>query len=170
MRFETLQRPNGDAERYLDKLWRWAYQATEQLNLVMDQLERAEVLQGDAAGGVTLGTLRQQANENKAGVDSAINALRDIRTAQETLDAAMGGLCIQTGTATIEYGTGGKAARVTFGKAYTQPPQVFAMQVFDTVPLTVHTTDITTQGFTARIAGGFTESGTRSFGWVAIGT
>ena len=153
MRFEMPQRPNGNADPYLDKLWRWAYQATEQLNLVLDQLERAEVLQGD--GG--------------SGVDSAISAIRGLRQEQEALSAALGGLCIQTGTASIAYGTGAKTAQVTFGKAYTQIPQVFAMQVFDTVPLTVHTTDITTQGFTARIAGGLPESGTRSFGWVAIG-
>lgn len=154
MRFEMPQRPNGNADPYLDKLWRWAYQATEQLNLVLDQLERAEVLQGE---------------KNGSGVDSAISAIRSLRQEQEALNAALGGLCIQTGTASIAYGTGAKTAQVTFGKAYTQIPQVLAMQVFDTVPLTVHTTDITTQGFTARIAGGFPESGTRRFGWVAIG-
>lgn len=170
MRFEMPQRPNGNADPYLDKLWRWAYQATEQLNLVLDQLERAEVLQGDGGSGTTLGALAKQTEKNGDGVDSAISAIRSLRQEQEALSAALGGLCIQTGTASIEYGTGGKTAQVTFGKAYTQPPQVLAMQVFDTVPLTVHTTDITTQGFTARIAGGFTESGTRRFGWVAIGT
>lgn len=154
MRFEMPQRPNGNADPYLDKLWSWAYQATEQLNLVLDQLERAEVLQGE---------------KNGDGVDSAISAIRDLRQEQEALSAALGGLCIQTGTASIEYGSGAKTAQVTFGKAYTKIPQVLAMQVFDTVPLTVHTTDITTQGFTARIAGGFPESGTRSFGWIAIG-
>lgn len=169
MRFEMPQRPNGNADPYLDKLWRWAYQATEQLNLVLDQLERAEALQGDAGSGTTLGTLAKQAEKNGSGVDSAISAIRGLRQEQEALSAALGGLYIQTGTASIAYGTGAKTAQVTFGKAYTQIPQVFAMQVFDTVPLTVHTTDITQQGFTARIAGGFPESGTRRFGWIAIG-
>ena len=60
-------------------------------------------------------------------------------------------------------------AQVTFGKAYTQAPQVLAMQVFDSVPLTVHTSDVTPEGFTARVAGGFSTSGTRSFGWIAVG-
>ena len=169
MRFEMPQRPNGNADPYLDKLWSWAYQATEQLNLVLDQLERAEVLQGDAGSGTTLGTLAKQAEKNGDGVDSAISAIRDLRQEQEALSAALGGLCIQTGTASIEYGSGAKTAQVTFGKAYTQAPQVLAMQVFDSVPLTVHTSDVTTAGFTARVAGGFSTSGTRSFGWIAVG-
>lgn len=169
MRFEMPQRPNGNADPYLDKLWRWAYQATEQLNLVLDQLERAEVLQGDAGSGTTLGTLAKQAEKNGDGVDSAISAIRDLRQEQEALSAALGGLCIQTGTASIEYGSGAKTAQVTFGKAYTQAPQVLAMQVFDSVPLTVHTSDVTPAGFTARVAGGFSTSGTRSFGWIAVG-
>lgn len=169
MRFEMPQRPNGNADPYLDKLWSWAYQATEQLNLVLDQLERAEVLQGDAGSGTTLGTLAKQAEKNGDGVDSAISAIRDLRQEQEALSAALGGLCIQTGTASIEYGSGAKTAQVTFGKAYTQAPQVLAMQVFDSVPLTVHTSDVTPAGFTARVAGGFSTSGTRSFGWIAVG-
>lgn len=169
MRFEMPQRPNGNADPYLDKLWSWAYQATEQLNLVLDQLERAEVLQGDAGSGTTLGTLAKQAEKNGDGVDSAISAIRDLRQEQEALSAALGGLCIQTGTASIEYGSGAKTAQVTFGKAYTQIPQVLAMQVFDSVPLTVHTSDVTPAGFTARVAGGFSTSGTRSFGWIAVG-
>lgn len=169
MRFEMPQRPNGNADPYLDKLWRWAYQATEQLNLVLDQQERAEVLQGDAGSGTTLGTLAKQAEKNGDGVDSAISAIRDLRQEQEALSAALGGLCIQTGTASIEYGSGAKTAQVTFGKAYTQAPQVLAMQVFDSVPLTVHTSDVTPAGFTARVAGGFSTSGTRSFGWIAVG-
>lgn len=169
MRFEMPQRPNGNADPYLDKLWSWAYQATEQLNLVLDQLERAEVLQGDAGSGTTLGTLAKQAEKNGDGVDSAISAIRDLRQEQEALSAALGGLCIQTGTASIEYGSGAKTAQVTFGKAYTQAPQVLAMQVFDSVPLTVHTSDVTAAGFTARVAGGFSTSGTRSFGWIAVG-
>lgn len=169
MRFEMPQRPNGNADPYLDKLWSWAYQATEQLNLVLDQLERAEVLQGDAGSGTTLGTLAKQAEKNGDGVESAISAIRDLRQEQEALSAALGGLCIQTGTASIEYGSGAKTAQVTFGKAYTQAPQVLAMQVFDSVPLTVHTSDVTTAGFTARVAGGFSTSGTRSFGWIAVG-
>lgn len=169
MRFEMPQRPNGNADPYLDKLWSWAYQATEQLNLVLDQLERAEVLQGDAGSGTTLGTLAKQAEKNGDGVDSAISAIRDLRQEQEALSAALGGLCIQTGTASIEYGSGAKTAQVTFGKAYTQPPQVLAMQVFDSVPLTVHTSDVKPAGFTARVAGGFSTSGTRSFGWIAVG-
>lgn len=169
MRFEMPQRPNGNADPYLDKLWSWAYQATEQLNLVLDQLERAEVLQGDAGSGTTLGTLAKQAEKNGDGVDSAISAIRDLRQEQEALSAALGGLCIQTGTASIEYGSGAKTAQVTFGKAYTQVPQVLAMQVFDSVPLTVHTSDVKPAGFTARVAGGFSTSGTRSFGWIAVG-
>lgn len=169
MRFEMPQRPNGNADPYLDKLWRWAYQATEQLNLVLDQLERAEVLQGDAGSGTTLGTLAKQAEKNGDGVDSAISTIRDLRQEQEALSAALGGLCIQTGTASIEYGSGAKTAQVTFGKAYTQAPQVLAMQVFDSVPLTVHTSDVKPAGFTARVAGGFSTSGTRSFGWIAVG-
>lgn len=169
MRFEMPQRPNGNADPYLDKLWSWAYQATEQLNLVLDQLERAEVLQGDGGSGTTLGTLAKQAEKNGDGVDSAISAIRDLRQEQEALSAALGGLCIQTGTASIEYGSGAKTAQVTFGKAYTQIPQVLAMQVFDSVPLTVHTSDVTPAGFTARVAGGFSTSGTRSFGWIAVG-
>lgn len=169
MRFEMPQRPNGNADPYLDKLWSWAYQATEQLNLVLDQPERAEVLQGDAGSGTTLGTLAKQAEKNGDGVDSAISAIRDLRQEQEALSAALGGLCIQTGTASIEYGSGAKTAQVTFGKAYTQAPQVLAMQVFDSVPLTVHTSDVTPAGFTARVAGGFSTSGTRSFGWIAVG-
>lgn len=169
MRFEQPQRPDRAADPYLDKLWRWAYQATEQLNLVLDQLERAEVLQGDAGSGTTLGTLAKQAEKNGDGVDSAISAIRDLRQEQEALSAALGGLCIQTGTASIEYGSGAKTAQVTFGKAYTQAPQVLAMQVFDSVPLTVHTSDVKPAGFTARVAGGFSTSGTRSFGWIAVG-
>lgn len=169
MRFEMPQRPNGNADPYLDKLWRWAYQATEQLNLVLDQLERAEVLQGDAGSGTTLGTLAKQAEKNGSGVDSAISAIRGLRQEQEALSAALGGLYIQTGTASIEYGSGAKTAQVTFGKAYTQAPQVLAMQVFDSVPLTVHTSDVTPAGFTARVTGGFSTSGTRSFGWIAVG-
>lgn len=169
MRFEMPQRPNGNADPYLDKLWRWAYQATEQLNLVLDQLEQAEVLQGDGGSGTTLGALAKQAEKNGDGVDSAISTIRDLRQEQEALGAALGGLCIQTGTASIEYGSGAKTAQVTFGKAYTQAPQVLAMQVFDSVPLTVHTSDVTPAGFTARVAGGFSTSGTRSFGWIAVG-
>lgn len=169
MRFEMPQRPNGNADPYLDKLWSWAYQATEQLNLVLDQLERAEVLQGDGGSGTTLGALTKQAEKNGDGVDSAISAIRDLRQEQEALSAALGGLCIQTGTASIEYGSGAKTAQVTFGKAYTQAPQVLAMQVFDSVPLTVHTSDVTPAGFTARVTGGFSTSGTRSFGWIAVG-
>lgn len=169
MRFEMPQRPNGNADPYLDKLWSWAYQATEQLNLVLDQLEQAEVLQGDGGSGTTLGALAKQAEKNGDGVDRAISAIRDLRQEQEALSAALGGLCIQTGTASIEYGSGAKMAQVTFGKAYTQAPQVLAMQVFDSVPLTVHTSDVTPEGFTARVAGGFSTSGTRSFGWIAVG-
>ena len=169
MRFEMPQRPNGNADPYLDKLWSWAYQATEQLNLVLDQLEQAEVLQGDGGSGTTLGALAKQAEKNGDGVDRAISAIRDLRQEQEALSAALGGLCIQTGTASIEYGSGAKMAQVTFGKAYTQAPQVLAMQVFDSAPLTVHTSDVTPEGFTARVDGGFYTSVTRSFGWIAVG-
>lgn len=169
MRFEMPQRPNGNADPYLDKLWSWAYQATEQLNLVLDQLERAEVLQGDGGSGTTLGALAKQAEKNGDGVDSAISAIRDLRQAQEALSAALGGLCVQAGSALIAYESGATTAQVTFARPFTQAPQVLAMQVFDSVPLTVHTSDVTPAGFTARVAGGFSTSGTRSFGWIAVG-
>lgn len=160
MRFEQPQRPDRAADPYLDKLWRWSCQATEQLNLVLDQLERAEVLQPDS------GTTQD-------GLSGAQTALRDLRqglgSAQETLSDALGGLCVQAGSALIAYESGATTAQVTFARPFTQAPQVLAMQVFDSVPLTVHTSDVTPAGFTARVAGGFSTGGTRSFGWIAVG-
>ena len=171
MRFEQPQRPDRAADPYLDKLWRWSCQATEQLNLVLDQLERAEVLQPDS--GTTLGTLARTAEETQDGLSGAQTALRDLRqglgSAQETLSDALGGLCVQAGSALIAYELGATTAQVTFARPFTQAPQVLAMQVFDSVPLTVHTSDVTPAGFTARVAGGFSTSGTRSFGWIAVG-
>ena len=83
--------------------------------------------------------------------------------------AALGGKRVEVGRASISYGASASGAAVSFGKAFTNPPVVLAMQVFDSVPLTVHTDDITEAGFMARVKGGFASAGTREFGWVAIG-
>lgn len=59
MRFEMMRRPGGDTERFPEDLWRWLYRTVEQLNLVMDQLDRAGTLAENAAADTTLGKLRE---------------------------------------------------------------------------------------------------------------
>lgn len=76
---------------------------------------------------------------------------------------------IQTGTAEIEYKYAVTSVTVKFPRAYIQPPAVFVSSVFSGSGLVVMNEDITTTQFTARLQGGFSETGTRSFNWLAIG-
>lgn len=173
MRFEMMRRPGGDTERFPEDLWRWLYRTVEQLNLVMDQLDRAGTLAENAAADTTLGKLQEaseRSGQNIGQLTRGQTALRENQTdLSAALTAALGGKRVETGTASISYGASAQSAAVTFGKAFSNPPVVLAMQVFDAAPLTVHTSDITAAGFTARVQGGFSSEGTREFGWVAIG-
>ena len=173
MRFEMMRRPGGDTERFQEDLWRWLYRTVEQLNLVMDQLDRAGTLAEIAAADTTLGKLREaseRSGKNIGQLTRGQTALREDQTAlSAALTAALSGKRVEVGTAVIPYGASRSSAAVTFGKAFSAPPVVLAMQVFDSVPLAVHTSDITEAGFTARVQGGFASAGTREFGWVAIG-
>lgn len=77
---------------------------------------------------------------------------------------------IQTGTAEIEYKYAVTEVTVRFPRAYIQPPAVFVSSVFSgSRGLVVMNEDITATQFTARLPGGFEESGTRAFNWLAIG-
>lgn len=76
---------------------------------------------------------------------------------------------IESGTAEIEYKQAPTETTVRFSRTYTVPPAVFVSCPFSSVPLCVQNEDITTTLFTARLQGGFNESGTRSFNWLAIG-
>lgn len=173
MRFEMMRRPGGDTERFPEDLWRWLYRTVEQLNLVMDRLDRAGTLAENAAADTTLGKLREaseQSGQNIGQLTRGQTALREDQTAlSAALTAALGGKRVEVGRASISYGASASGAAVSFGKAFTNPPVVLAMQVFDSAPLTVHTDDITAAGFMARVKGGFASAGTREFGWVAIG-
>ena len=76
---------------------------------------------------------------------------------------------IQTGTATISFGTSSKTVKVTFPKAYKSVPVVILSQVFDDTNIVVQNYKPTTTGFTAAVSGTFSSTGSRSFQWVAIG-
>lgn len=76
---------------------------------------------------------------------------------------------IDTGTAEIEYKYAMTEVTVRFSRTYAAPPAVFVSNPFSSVPLCVQIEDITTTQFTARLQGGFSETGTRSFNWLAIG-
>lgn len=84
-------------------------------------------------------------------------------------DTAYPPFLIQTGTATISFGTSTKTAKVTFPKAYKAAPVVLLSQVFDDTNIVVQNYKPTTTGFTAMVTGAFSSTGSRSFQWVAIG-
>lgn len=76
---------------------------------------------------------------------------------------------ITTGTATIKYGSAANSVSVNFGVTYATKPVVITSQVFNETNICVFTTDVTTTGFKATVAAGFTSSGSRQFNWIAIG-
>lgn len=77
---------------------------------------------------------------------------------------------IATGTATMKYGSSAGSVSIDFGVTYAAKPVVIVSQVFDSANILVSNSDITTTGCTAKVQGGFASSGSRAFGWVAIGT
>ena len=76
---------------------------------------------------------------------------------------------IQTGEASISFGSNATRLQVKFPKAFAAKPTVIVSQVFDDANLVVLTSNISTTGFYVNVTGGFSSSGTRAFRWLAVG-
>ena len=82
----------------------------------------------------------------------------------------LGDLGIQTGIASVTYGTSGyPQTTVTYPKPYSSKPAVLVQQAFGNMNVTVQVDDVSTEGFTMSTSP-ISSSGTREVMWVAIGS
>ena len=187
MRIDEPKRPGEDAGKNAEQVYKWMYRVTEQLNMMMEQLERNNVLDLMATGiGTTAqnGLIGGNVEDNsedlaliKAEQENIKNRLGELNTAVddvadnvEVLEGQLGGYTILIGTSTLEFGTTATNLTVKFGKTFASKPVVVTNQVFDDANVTVSLKNVTTTQFLATTPGGaFTSTGTRDFNWVAIG-
>lgn len=186
MRIDEPKRPGEDAGKNAEQVYKWMYRATEQLNMMMEQLERNNVLDLMATGiGTTAqnGLIGGNVEDNsedlaliKAEQENIKTRLGELNTAVDevadnvkVLELQLGGKTIFVGSATIAFGNKMNTVAVTFPRAFSAVPNVVIQQVFDTANIILQGYKPTATGFTAQIGGYFSSSGTRQFQWIAIG-
>lgn len=178
MRITEPKRPGEDAGKNAEQFYKWMYQVTEQLNMVMEQLERNNVLDlqagygtasedGLLSGSVAGNTAQIEAVQAKQAAQAQI--ITDLEDAVGVLETHLGGYTILTGTATVGFGQYAHSVTVQFGKTFSAAPVVVVSQVFNDKCIVVQNANINTTRFIAETPSGFTSEGTRAFKWVAIG-
>ena len=108
MRITEPKRPGEDAGKNAEQFYKWMYQVTEQLNMVMEQLERNNVLDLQAGYGTASedGLLSGSVAGNTAQIESIQTqqaaqeqSLQKLEDAVGVLETHLGGYTILTGTA-----------------------------------------------------------------------
>lgn len=186
MRINEPKRPTEDQVRNAEQFYKWMYQATEQLNMMMEQLERNNVLDlqagfgSSSADGLLSGSVAGNAEaierlqEEQENIGTRLTELNDevntIADTTDVLEAQLGGMTVLVGTATVSFGTATHYVDVQFGKTFASKPVVFTNQVFNQHNLVSIVDYVTTTQFRVTApAGVSTSNGTRAFNWVAIG-
>ena len=179
MRIDEPKRPGEDAGKNAEQVYKWMYRVTEQLNMMMEQLERNNVLDLMATGiGTTAqnGLIGGNVEDNsedlaliKAEQENIKTRLGELNKAVEAIELQLGGKTIFVGSATISFSNKMNTVSVTFPREFSAVPNVVIQQVFDTANIILQGYKPTATGFTAQIGGYFSSSGTRQFQWVAIG-
>lgn len=193
MRINEPKRPTEDQSRNAEQFYKWMYQATEQLNMMMEQLERNNVIDlmathgSSAENGLIGGSIEENTEELEAlrteqeninkrlaelntEVESAATEASKAVEATEVLEAQLGGMTVLVGTSTVSFGTATHYVDVKFGKTFASKPVVFTNQVFNQHNLVSIVDYVTTTQFRVTApAGVSTSNGTRAFNWVAIG-
>ena len=175
MRIAEPKRPGQDAGQNFEQVYKWMYQLSEQLNMMMEQLERNNVLDLQAGfgtaseNGLLSGSVAGNTGDIQAlKTDSAAQAQRT-KDLEQVLDTQLGGYTILTGTATIGFGVAQHSVTVAFGKTFAAAPVVIVSQVFNDKCVLVFGNKISTTQFVAETPSGFASEGSRAFSWVAIG-
>lgn len=176
MRIDEPKRPGEDAGKNAEQVYKWMYRVTEQLNMMMEQLERNNVLDLMATGiGTTAqnGLIGGNVEENSEDLALIKAEQENIKTRlgelNEVLELQLGGKTIFVGSATIAFSNKMNTVAITFPRAFSAVPNVVIQQVFDTANIILQGYKPTATGFTAQIGGYFSSSGTRQFQWIAIG-
>lgn len=187
MRVEAPKRPTEDANETAAQQWRWMYKLHEQLNMVIEQLERANILDlsmpgfGSAsADGLLSGSVAgnaadiEELRKEQENISTRLTELNDevntIADTTDVLEAQLGGMTVLIGTATIAFGTATHYVDIEFGKTFASKPVVFTNQVFNQHNLVSIVDYVTTTKFRVTApAGVSTSNGTRVFNWLAIG-
>lgn len=186
MRINEPKRPTEDQNRNAEQFYKWMYQATEQLNMMMEQLERNNVLDlqagfgSSSADGLLSGSVAgnaadiEELRKEQENIGTRLTELNnDVNTIAETtevLEAQLGGMTVLVGTSTVAFGTATHYVDVEFGKTFASKPVVFTNQVFNQHNLVSVVDYVTTTQFRVTApAGVSTSNGTRAFNWVAIG-
>lgn len=176
MRIDEPKRPGEDAGKNAEQVYKWMYRVTEQLNMMMEQLERNNVLDLMATGiGTTAqnGLIGGNVEENSEDLALIKAEQENIKTRlgelNEVLELQLGGKTILVGSATIAFSNKMNTVSITFPRAFSAVPNVVIQQVFDTTNIILQGYKPTATGFTAQIGGYFSSSGTRQFQWIAIG-
>lgn len=176
MRIDEPKRPGEDAGKNAEQVYKWMYRVTEQLNMMMEQLERNNVLDLMATGiGTTAqnGLIGGNVEDNSEDLALIKAEQENIKTRlgelNEVLELQLGGKTIFVGSATIAFSNKMNTVSVTFPRAFSAVPNVVIQQVFDTANIILQGYKPTATGFTAQIGGYFSSSGTRQFQWIAIG-
>lgn len=176
MRIDEPKRPGEDAGKNAEQVYKWMYRVTEQLNMMMEQLERNNVLDLMATGiGTTAqnGLIGGNVEENSEDLALIKAEQENIKTRlgeiNEVLELQLGGKTIFVGSATIAFSNKMNTVSVTFPREFSAVPNVVIQQVFDTANIILQGYKPTATGFTAQIGGYFSSSGTRQFQWIAIG-
>lgn len=176
MRIDEPKRPGEDAGKNAEQVYKWMYRVAEQLNMMMEQLERNNVLDLMATGiGTTAqnGLIGGNVEDNSEDLALIKAEQENIKTRlgelNEVLELQLGGKTIFVGSATIAFSNKMNTVSVTFPREFSAVPNVVIQQVFDTANIILQGYKPTATGFTAQIGGYFSSSGTRQFQWIAIG-
>lgn len=176
MRIDEPKRPGEDAGKNAEQVYKWMYRVTEQLNMMMEQLERNNVLDLMATGiGTTAqnGMIGGNVEDNSEDLALIKAEQENIKTRlgelNEVLELQLGGKTIFVGSATIAFSNKMNTVSITFPREFSAVPNVVIQQVFDTANIILQGYKPTATGFTAQIGGYFSSSGTRQFQWIAIG-
>lgn len=183
MRIDEPKRPGEDAGKNAEQVYKWMYRATEQLNMMMEQLERNNVLDLMATGigttaqnGLIGGSVEDNSEDLaliKAEQENIKTRMGELNTAVDkattAIELQLGGKTIFVGSATIAFSNKMNTVSVTFPREFSAVPNVVIQQVFDTANIILQGYKPTATGFTAQLGGYFSSSGTRQFQWIAIG-
>lgn len=187
-----LDLPPRAASQDLRALWSHLYQLTERLNTTVfadrpdpqpvrpeaipDTNEESAIPLDHAAAEPTYGAgtadayghvkLSDTASASLDAADGTAATPKAVAALQQTLNGLPD---IQTGEASISFGSNTTRLQVKFPKAFAAKPTVIVSQVFDDANLVVLTSNISTTGFYVNVTGGFSSSGTRAFRWLAVG-
>ena len=171
MRIADPKRPGQDAEKNFYQLYKWMYQTAEQLNMMMEQLERNNVLDLQAGFGTSAeqGLLSETVSETKETLLSIQGSQMSQAEQIGQIQTQLGGFSILAGVAEMPFGSGATSLEIAFEQPFASAPVVVTSQVFDQTNITVPNRITTTTGFTAVLSGGFSTSGSRTFHWIAVG-